>query len=42
MYRFALIRTMRETLGDNFSNDAAAAWKDAYDHLTRQMIALAG
>lgn len=37
----ALIRTMRETLGDEFSKEAAAAWETAYDHLTCQMIALA-
>jgi nitric oxide dioxygenase len=38
----ALIRTMQETLGDNFSKEAAGAWETAYDHLARHMMALAG
>jgi len=38
----ALIRTMAETLGDNFSKEAAAAWEIAYDHMARQMMMLAG
>jgi nitric oxide dioxygenase len=38
----ALISTMQETLGDNFSKEAASAWETAYNHLARQMLALAG
>jgi hemoglobin-like flavoprotein len=37
----ALIWTMRETLGKQFPEDAAAAWEAAYDLLAREMVALA-
>ena len=38
----ALIQTMQETLGEDFSEDAAAAWEAAYAHMAGEMIALAG
>ena len=38
----ALIRTMRETMGENFPAGADAAWEAAYDHLAREMVQLAG
>ena len=38
----ALIHTMQDTLGDNFPEGADTAWAAAYDHLSREMIALAG
>jgi nitric oxide dioxygenase len=38
----ALIWSMRETLGENFPEGAAAAWEAAYELLAREMIALAG
>jgi nitric oxide dioxygenase len=38
----ALIWTLRETMGEEFPEDAAAAWQAAYDHIASEMIALAG
>ena len=38
----ALIRTMRETLGEKFPEGADAAWEAAYDHLAHEMVRLAG
>jgi nitric oxide dioxygenase len=38
----ALIWTMQQALGEDFPEGAAAAWEAAYDHLSREMIALAG
>ena len=38
----ALIQTMQETMGEAFPEGADAAWAAAYDHLAREMIALAG
>jgi nitric oxide dioxygenase len=37
----ALIWTMQQALGEDFPEGAAAAWEAAYDHLAREMIALA-
>ena len=37
----ALIQTMQETLGEDFSKDAAAAWEAAYAHMANEMITLA-
>lgn len=37
----ALIQTMSETLGANFSEEVSSAWEAAYDDIARQMIALA-
>jgi nitric oxide dioxygenase len=37
----ALIRTMREILGENFPAGADAAWEAAYDDLAREMVQLA-
>ena len=36
----ALIQTMRETLGENFPEGAAAAWESAYEHLASEMVTL--
>ena len=38
----ALIRTMRETLGDEFPEGAAAAWETAYAHIANEMVRLSG
>jgi nitric oxide dioxygenase len=38
----ALIRTMRDTLGEKFPAGADAAWEAAYDHLASEMVRLAG
>jgi nitric oxide dioxygenase len=38
----ALIQTMQEAMGDDFPEGADIAWEAAYDHLAREMIALAG
>ncbi len=38
----ALIWSIQKTLGEKFPAGADAAWEAAYDHLAREMIALAG
>ncbi len=38
----ALIWSMRETLGENFPEGAAAAWEAAYALLAREMVQMAG
>ena len=38
----ALIRTMRETIGEEFPEGAAAAWEAAYELLAREMVEMAG
>ena len=38
----ALIWSMRKTMGENFPEGAAAAWKAAYELLAREMVEMAG
>jgi nitric oxide dioxygenase len=38
----ALIWTMRKSMGEEFPEGAEIAWEIAYDHLAREMTALAG
>ena len=35
-------KSLRETLGPAFTEESAAAWEAAYDHIASQMIALGG
>lgn len=35
----ALMVTLGETLGPEFTDDLQAAWRSAYDHISREMVA---